>query len=277
MPETPRRYRGFVGLSSHVIFERVDLHRGGGRSGTPDSRPALQALFEHAMRPGSGVTGIGVHSFSRVFTRFKASRMQGCDDDPGRAAPRLRAKPHERSASKISISRRKRGSAPLPVPPPRLLPKQTPSPVRPAARSNPDRDRAGRIIGMASPCTGSTDDGLGSFIALKFWCPPGTDMGISIIGKFRRACLVGARLMLLPGGPEGACGTFSGRQDRGSAKSGRANLRTRHGGCLPSAHGLARFPRPRADELRRYRRRFRIRRAGVRNRSRCHRPSCDGG
>ena len=47
--------------------ELVDVYRDGGLSGTTDNRPGLQALFEHAMRPGSGITEIGVYSFSRLF------------------------------------------------------------------------------------------------------------------------------------------------------------------------------------------------------------------
>ena len=47
--------------------ELVDIYRDGGLSGTTDNRPGLQALFEHAMRTGSGITEIGVYSFSRLF------------------------------------------------------------------------------------------------------------------------------------------------------------------------------------------------------------------
>ncbi len=47
--------------------ELVEIYRDGGFSGTTDARPGLQALFEHAMRPGSGITEIGVYSFSRLF------------------------------------------------------------------------------------------------------------------------------------------------------------------------------------------------------------------
>lgn len=47
--------------------ELIDIYRDGGLSGTTDNRPGLQALFEHAMRPGSGITEIGVYSFSRLF------------------------------------------------------------------------------------------------------------------------------------------------------------------------------------------------------------------
>ncbi|CAN5599792.1 recombinase family protein [soil metagenome] len=47
--------------------ELVEIYRDGGLSGTTDNRPGLQALFEHAMRPGSGITEIGVYSFSRLF------------------------------------------------------------------------------------------------------------------------------------------------------------------------------------------------------------------
>ncbi|MBN2972911.1 recombinase family protein [Roseomonas aeriglobus] len=48
-------------------IELVDVYRDGGLSGTTDNRPGLQALFEHALRPGSGITEIGVYSFSRLF------------------------------------------------------------------------------------------------------------------------------------------------------------------------------------------------------------------
>jgi site-specific DNA recombinase len=47
--------------------ELVEIYRDGGLSGTTDNRPGLQALFEHAMRPGGGITEIGVYSFSRLF------------------------------------------------------------------------------------------------------------------------------------------------------------------------------------------------------------------
>ena len=47
--------------------ELVDIYRDGGLSGTTDNRPGLQALFEHAMRPGTAITEIGVYSFSRLF------------------------------------------------------------------------------------------------------------------------------------------------------------------------------------------------------------------
>lgn len=47
--------------------ELVEVYQDGGLSGTTDNRPGLQALFEHAMRPGSGITEIGVYSFSRLF------------------------------------------------------------------------------------------------------------------------------------------------------------------------------------------------------------------
>ncbi|OYX75974.1 MAG: hypothetical protein B7Y77_02855, partial [Bradyrhizobium sp. 35-63-5] len=47
--------------------ELVEIYRDGGHSGTTDNRPGFQALFEHAMRPGSGITQIGVYSFSRLF------------------------------------------------------------------------------------------------------------------------------------------------------------------------------------------------------------------
>lgn len=57
-------------LAAHYAgrgVELVDIHRDAGLSGTNDNRPGLQALFEHAMRPGSGITEIGVYSFSRLF------------------------------------------------------------------------------------------------------------------------------------------------------------------------------------------------------------------
>ena len=47
--------------------ELVDLYSDGGLSGTNDNRPGLQAMIEHAMRPGSGITEIGTYSFSRLF------------------------------------------------------------------------------------------------------------------------------------------------------------------------------------------------------------------
>lgn len=48
-------------------IELVDIYRDGGLSGTNDNRPGLQALFEHALRPESVITEIGVYSFSRLF------------------------------------------------------------------------------------------------------------------------------------------------------------------------------------------------------------------
>ena len=45
----------------------VDIYRDGGLSGTTDNSHGLQALFEHALRPGGGITEIGVYSFSRQF------------------------------------------------------------------------------------------------------------------------------------------------------------------------------------------------------------------
>ena len=47
--------------------ELADIYKDGGLSGTTDNRPGLQALFAHAMRPGAGITEIGVYSFSRLF------------------------------------------------------------------------------------------------------------------------------------------------------------------------------------------------------------------
>ena len=57
-------------LTNHYAqrgVEYVDTYRDGGLSGTTDARPGLQALFEHALRPGGGITEIGVYSFSRLF------------------------------------------------------------------------------------------------------------------------------------------------------------------------------------------------------------------
>ena len=57
-------------LTAHYAqrgIELVDIYRDGGLSGTTDNRPGLQALFEHALRPGAGITEIGVYSFSRLF------------------------------------------------------------------------------------------------------------------------------------------------------------------------------------------------------------------
>lgn len=57
-------------LTAHYSQRGVefsDIYRDGGLSGTTDNRPGLQALLEHAMRPGSGITEIGVYSFSRLF------------------------------------------------------------------------------------------------------------------------------------------------------------------------------------------------------------------
>lgn len=57
-------------LTAHYAergVELVDIYRDGGLSGTTDNRPGLQALFEHAQRPGNGITEIGVYSFSRLF------------------------------------------------------------------------------------------------------------------------------------------------------------------------------------------------------------------
>lgn len=57
-------------LTAHYTqrgFELVEIHRDAGLSGTTDNRPGLQALFEHALRAGSGISEIGVYSFSRLF------------------------------------------------------------------------------------------------------------------------------------------------------------------------------------------------------------------
>lgn len=48
-------------------IELVEIYSDGGHSGTTDNRPGLLALFEHALRPSSGITEVGVYSFSRLF------------------------------------------------------------------------------------------------------------------------------------------------------------------------------------------------------------------
>ena len=48
-------------------IELAEIYRDGGQRGTTDNRPGLLALFEHAMRPGSGITQIGIYTFSRLF------------------------------------------------------------------------------------------------------------------------------------------------------------------------------------------------------------------
>lgn len=45
----------------------VEIYHDGGLSGTSDNRPGLQTLFEQALRPGSGITEIGVYSVCRLF------------------------------------------------------------------------------------------------------------------------------------------------------------------------------------------------------------------
>ncbi len=45
----------------------VEIYDDDGLSGSSDDRPGLQALFEHALRPGSGITEIGVYSLCRLF------------------------------------------------------------------------------------------------------------------------------------------------------------------------------------------------------------------
>ena len=47
-------------------IELVDIYRDDGLFGTTADRPGLQKLVEHAMRPGSGITEIGVDSLSRL-------------------------------------------------------------------------------------------------------------------------------------------------------------------------------------------------------------------
>lgn len=48
-------------------IELVEIYQDFGLSGRTDNRLGLQALFEHALHPGSGITEIGVYSFSRLF------------------------------------------------------------------------------------------------------------------------------------------------------------------------------------------------------------------
>ena len=74
---TPRQADGGISLenqeqllAAHYAqrgIELVDIYRDGGFSGTTENRPGFQALIEHALRPGSGITEIGVYSFSRLF------------------------------------------------------------------------------------------------------------------------------------------------------------------------------------------------------------------
>lgn len=47
--------------------ELVDLYGDAGLSGGTDDRPALMAMFEHALRPGGDIAEIGVCGFSRLF------------------------------------------------------------------------------------------------------------------------------------------------------------------------------------------------------------------
>ena len=57
-------------LKSHYSprgIELVEIYSDGGHSGTTDNRPGFQSMIEHAMRAGSGITEIGVYSFSRLF------------------------------------------------------------------------------------------------------------------------------------------------------------------------------------------------------------------
>ena len=59
-----------VQLRAHFARRGVELagiYTDGGLSGTNDNRPGLQAMFEEAMRPGSGITEIAAYSFSRLF------------------------------------------------------------------------------------------------------------------------------------------------------------------------------------------------------------------
>ncbi len=48
-------------------FDLIEIYRDTGIAGTTDDRPGLQALFAHAVRPGTAITEIGVHSLSRLF------------------------------------------------------------------------------------------------------------------------------------------------------------------------------------------------------------------
>ena len=57
-------------LATYYRQRDVDIvaeYRDEGLSGTNDNRPGLQALFEQAWSPASGLTEIGVYSFSRLF------------------------------------------------------------------------------------------------------------------------------------------------------------------------------------------------------------------
>ena len=59
-----------VKLKAHYAPRNADLvaiYSDAGLSGTNDNRPGLQAMIEHAMRPGSGITEIATYSFSRLF------------------------------------------------------------------------------------------------------------------------------------------------------------------------------------------------------------------
>ncbi|BCA59487.1 recombinase family protein [Sphingomonas sp. HMP6] len=47
-------------------IDLVAIYRDSAVAGTTDNHTALQALIEHAIRPGSGVTEIGVCSLSRL-------------------------------------------------------------------------------------------------------------------------------------------------------------------------------------------------------------------
>ena len=74
---TPKQAEGGISLENqddrikaHCVsrdVELVDLYRDAGATGTDDNRKGLQALFEHALRPDSGITMVVIYSFSRLF------------------------------------------------------------------------------------------------------------------------------------------------------------------------------------------------------------------
>ena len=75
-------------------IELVDIYRDGGLSGTTDNRPGLQALFEHALRPGSGSTSLRklwwlrASSLVRFVPRTKTSVVTGFSPRPSRNGSR---------------------------------------------------------------------------------------------------------------------------------------------------------------------------------------------